>query len=51
MCQQILVKHPSIVFHENLFSGSGVVICGQTAMAKLIGACLQLFIVNMPKRG
>jgi hypothetical protein len=45
---------PNMTLNENPFSRSQVVTCGQTdkwtEMVKLIGAFLQLFIANAPKR-
>jgi hypothetical protein len=37
-------------FYENLLSCSQVVSCGQTDMAKLIGAFLQFFVTSMAER-
>jgi hypothetical protein len=42
-------KLSNIRFHENMLSGSEVVTCGQTDMAKLIGAFLQLLVAEVPK--
>jgi hypothetical protein len=38
--QQILVKFPNMKLHENLLSGSQVVICGQAETMGLMGALL-----------
>jgi hypothetical protein len=43
---KILVKRPSVRFHENPFSGSRVITCRQTDITKLIGAYFQLFVPN-----
>lgn len=37
-------------FYENLFSGSGVIICWQINMAKLIDSFSKLFYVGTPKK-
>jgi hypothetical protein len=54
ICPQILVKLYNISRNENPFSDSRVVIAdrradGQTDMAKLIVAFLQLFVANSSK--
>jgi hypothetical protein len=54
MCGQISVKLPIIDFHENPFIRSRIATCdrwvnGQTDMAELIDACLQLLVVNAPE--
>jgi hypothetical protein len=53
MCRQIFVKLTSIKFHENPFSRSRGVTCGQmdghTDLAKATGAFLQLLDANAPR--
>lgn len=43
---QNLVRHLIVTLHEHLFSGSEVVTCGQTDMAKIIGADVELFVAS-----
>jgi hypothetical protein len=47
-CEQILLKFPNIKLHENLLSGSNVVTCRQTGMAKLTAAFLQHSVATTP---
>jgi hypothetical protein len=46
-CQQILVK---LKLLENPFSGFEAVTCRQRDMVRLMGACLQLLVVNGHKK-
>jgi hypothetical protein len=54
MYQHILVTLPCLKFHENPFSRSRVVLCGQidrqtdTHMAMRIGIFLQVLVANTP---
>lgn len=50
MCQEYLVELTDIKLHGYPFSGSCVTaVCGETDMAKLTGAFLQILVVNVPK--